>query len=108
MHRQKFARLIHRVQFGQRRMQAVEAAEIEHAARVAGCRRNQFAAQSGQRRIAVRHHRCQPVQRAAQDDHDEALLRRGVGQRQRGAAQREGRGKPEQGGTAGEGENHRL
>ena len=66
-------------------MQPVEAAEIEQPVRLARAGRHDLAAQRRQAGIAVRHHRRQPVQRAAQDHHDEALLGRRGGQRQRRA-----------------------
>ena len=67
-----------------------------------------FAAQLDERGIAVRHHRRHAVQRAAQDHHDEALLGRRGGQRQRCAPESECRGKAKQGATAGELQHHRL
>jgi hypothetical protein len=48
--RKQFASLIHRLQVRQRRVEPVEAAQVEQTPG------NQFPAQAGTRRIAVRHH----------------------------------------------------
>ncbi len=99
---QQLARLVHGMKVGQRRMQAIEAAEIQQAVG------NQFAAQFHECGIAVRHHRRHAVQRAAQDHHDEALLGRRRRQRERRASESECRGKAKQGGAAGKLQHHRL
>jgi hypothetical protein len=81
---------IHGVQVNQRGVQAIKPAEIEQAVLAAWLRQGQRAAQAGAIGIAVGLHRRHAIQRAAQDDDDEAFLRRRGAQRQRGTAQREG------------------
>ncbi len=89
-------------------MQAVEAAEVEHAAVLARRGRHEFAAQAGQRRVPVRNHRGQPIERAAQDDDDKSPVGRRIRQRQGDAAEGEGRCETEQGGATGQVRHHRL
>ena len=62
-------------------MQAIEAAEIQQAVLLTGTGRHDLSPQSSQRRVAVRHHRCHPIQGAAQDHHDEAFLGRSASNR---------------------------
>ena len=85
MHCQRLAVPVHRMQVGKRRMQPVKAAEVEHAVVLARLGWNDLAAQSGERRVAVRDDRGQPIQRAAQDHDDEAPVGRRIRQRQRSA-----------------------
>ena len=90
MHCQRLAVPIHPMQIGKRRMQPVKAAEVEHALVLARFGWNDLAAQSGERRVAVRDDRGQPIQGAAQDHDHEAPVGRRIRQCQRNAPQREG------------------
>ncbi len=81
----------------QRRVQAVEAAEIEQAAIGAGLGQGQFTTQADAVRIAVGLNGGQAIQRAAQQEDDEALVGGGGAEGQRGAAKGEGGGEAQQG-----------
>ena len=75
VHHQQLVLPVQPVQAGQRRVQAVEAAEVQQRAR--GAARlgwQQGAAQPGQMRVAIGHHGGHAVQRAAQQHHHEAAL----------------------------------
>ena len=85
MYRDQLVLLIHPVQTGQSRMQAIVAAEVEQPL-------GHGATQSGPPGIAVRHHYGHTIHGAALDDHDEPFVPGCGCQRERRPAERGGGG----------------